>query len=298
MFIGLADYLKRTADVTVRVEPTSRMQSAVRSYDPTGKLLLLSEGLRRGSRNFQLASQVGLITQGQLIHQIVSESSLTTDGARASCRVALANYFAAAVLMPYEEFLDSARKERYDIELLGHRFESSFEQTCHRLATLRRRGAEGIPFHMLRVDIAGNMSKRFSASGLRIPRFSGACPKWNTFGAFLTPGMIRTQLSQMPDGQVFFGVARTVGKESGGFSATRPQYAIGLGCDVAHAGEMVYADGLNLASRDALVPVGPSCRLCERMDCEQRAYPPLHSPFTVDENRRGASFYAAPPPLK
>ena len=105
------------------------------------------------------------------------------------------------------------------------------------------------------------MSKRFSASGLCIPRFTGACPRWNTFGAFLTPGMIRTQLSQMPDGQVFFGVARTVGKESGGFSATRPQYAIGLGCDVSHAGEMVYADGLNLASRDALVPVGPSCRL-------------------------------------
>jgi predicted transcriptional regulator/transcriptional regulator with XRE-family HTH domain len=298
MFVGLVDYLKRTADVKVRVEPTSRMQSAVRSYDPEGKVLLLSEGLRRGSRNFHLASQVGLITEGHIIDRIVSEASLTTEGARGSCRVALANYFAAAVLMPYDQFLDSARKERYDIELLGHRFESSFEQTCHRLATLRRPGAEGIPFHMLRVDIAGNMSKRFSASGLRIPRFTGACPRWNTFGAFLTPGMIRTQLSQMPDGQVFFGVARTVGKESGGFSATRPQYAIGLGCDVAHAGEMVYADGLNLSSRDALVPVGPSCRLCERMDCEQRAYPPLHSPFTVDENRRGVSFYAAPPPLK
>jgi predicted transcriptional regulator len=298
MFVGLVDYLKRTADVKVRVEQASRMHSAVRNYDPQQRLLLLSEGLRRGSRNFQLASQVGLITEGHLIDRIVSEASLTTEGARASCRVALANYFAAAVLMPYDPFLDSARKERYDIELLGHRFESSFEQTCHRLATLRRPGAEGIPFHMLRVDIAGNMSKRFSASGLRIPRFTGACPRWNTFGAFLTPGMIRTQLSQMPDGQVFFGVARTVGKESGGFSATRPQYAIGLGCDVAHAGEMVYADGLNLASRDAVVPVGPSCRLCERMDCEQRAYPPVHSPFTVDENRRGVSFYAAPPPLK
>ena len=298
IFVRLSDYLKRTADVKVRIEPTSRMQSAVRSYDPEAKVLLLSEGLRRGSRNFQLASQAGLITQGHLIDRIMTDASLTTEGARTSCRVALANYFAAAVLMPYDEFLNSARKERYDIELLGHRFESSFEQTCHRLAALRRPGAEGIPFHMLRVDIAGNMSKRFSASGLFIPRFTGACPRWNTFGAFLTPGMIRTQLSQMPDGQVFFGVARTVGKESGGFSATRPQYAIGLGCDVANAGGMVYADGLDLASRDAVVPVGPSCRLCERMDCEQRAYPPLHSPFTVDENRRGVSFYAAPPPLK
>jgi predicted transcriptional regulator/transcriptional regulator with XRE-family HTH domain len=295
MFTGMVEYLRRAADVKVRVEPASRMQSAVRSYDPERKVLLLSEGLRRGSRNFQLASQVALITQGHIIDRIVSEASLTTESARASCRVALANYFAAAVLMPYEQFLESARKERYDIELLGHRFEASWEQICHRLATLRRPGAEGVPFHMLRVDIAGNMSKRFSASGLRIPRFTGACPRWNTFGAFLTPGMIRIQLSQMPDGQVFFGVARTVGRESGGFSATRPQYAIGLGCDVAHAGEMVYADGLNLASREAVVPVGPSCRLCERMDCEQRAHPPLHSPFTVDENRRGVSFYVAPP---
>src|SRR4029077_18355354 len=122
-----------------------------------------------------------------------------------------------AALMPYDAFLAPARGERYDTELLGHRFRSSFEQTCHRLTTLRRPGAEGIPFHMLRVDVAGNMSKRFSASGLHVPRFSGACPRWNVFGAFLTPGVIHTQLSQMPDGQIFFGVARTVRKESGGF---------------------------------------------------------------------------------
>jgi predicted transcriptional regulator/transcriptional regulator with XRE-family HTH domain len=298
LFAGLVSHLKQTAGVKVRIEEASRMQLAVRSYDPESKVLLLSEGLPRGSRNFQLAYQIGLLTQGHIIDRIAADPVLTNDESRASCRVALANYFAAAVLMPYDIFLQAARKERYDIELLGHRFEASFEQTCHRLATLRRPGADGIPFHMLRVDIAGNMSKRFSASGLRIPRFSGACPRWNTFGAFLTPGMIRAQLSQMPDGQIFFGVARTVRKESGGFSATRPQYAIGLGCDVSYAGEMVYADGLNLARRDAVVPVGPSCRLCERMDCEQRAYPPLHHPFMVDENRRGISFYAPPPPLK
>jgi predicted transcriptional regulator/transcriptional regulator with XRE-family HTH domain len=298
LFDGLATYLQQTFGVKVLIEDASQMQSAVRSYDPDRKVLSLSEGLRRGSRNFQLAYQLGLITQGQAIGRIVAAPVLTSDQSRASCRVALANYFAAALLMPYDDFFEAAKHVRYDIELLGHRFEASFEQTCHRLTTLRRPGAEGIPFHLLRVDIAGNLSKRFSASGLRIPRFSGACPRWNTFGAFFTPGMIRIQLSQMPDGQVFFGVSRTVRKESGGFSAARPQYAIGLGCDLARAGEMVYADGLNLASRDAVVPVGPSCRLCERMDCEERAHPPLHHPFTVDENRRGISYYAPPPPLK
>jgi predicted transcriptional regulator/transcriptional regulator with XRE-family HTH domain len=298
LFDGLVDYLRQQRGVEVRVEPINRMNSATRRYDPTHRVLLLSEGLRRSRRHFQLAYQIGLLTQAHIIDRIVADPVLTTSESRASCRVALANYFAAAVLMPYTAFLEAAQRDRYDIELLGHRFETSFEQSCHRLATLRQPGAEGIRFHMLRVDIAGNLSKRFSASGLQIPRFSGACPRWNTFGAFLTPGMIRTQLSQMPDGQVFFGVARTVREESGGFSAPRPQYAIGLGCDISEASAMVYADGLNLTKRSAVVPVGPSCRLCERMDCEQRAYPPLNHPFPVDENRRGISFYAPPPPLK
>jgi predicted transcriptional regulator len=148
---------------------------------------------------------------------------------------------------------------------------------------------------MLRVDIAGNMSKRFSAAGLQIPRFTGACPRWNTFQSFLTPGMIRTQVSQFADGKMFFSIARTVREESGGFSAPRPQYAIGIGCDIARASEIVYADGLNLTGREGVVPVGPSCRLCERMDCEQRAYPPLHQTLPVNENRRGISFYAPAP---
>jgi len=295
MFAGLARYLKRTAGVEVVVQEASTMREALKRYDPERKVLALSEVLRRGSRTLHLAYHVGLLTQGAVIDRIAQDPILTSEESRASCRVALANYFAAAVLMPYNAFFAAVQKERYDIELLGHRFRSSFEQTCHRLTTLRRPGAEGIPFHMLRVDIAGNMSKRFSASGLRIPRFSGACPRWNVFGAFLTPGMIRTQLSQMPDGQILFGVARTVRKESGGFKGPRPQYAISMGCDVSYASKMVYADGLDLESREALVPVGPSCRLCDRMDCEQRAYPPLHHPFSIDENRRGVSFYAPPP---
>lgn len=292
LFEGMAAYLRRTKGVEVRIEQTSAMELALRRYDADRKILSLSEVLRRGSRNFQLAHQIGLLTQGDVIDRIANDPLLTGDESRALCRVALANYFASAVLMPYEAFLDATRKERYDIELLGHRFRTSFEQTCHRLTTLRRPGAEGIPFHMIRIDIAGNISKRFSASGLHFPRFSGACPRWNVFDAFLTPGMIRTQLSRMPEGRVFFDVARTVNKESGGYRAPRALYAIAMGCDVAHAAEMVYADGLNLGSREAVVPVGPTCRLCERLDCEQRAYPPLQHPLTINEHTRGISFYA------
>lgn len=294
-FANLAALIQRTHGVAVHIEKTSTMESALRRYDSARRVLSLSEVLRRGSRNFQLAHQIGLLTQHSVLERIATDSQLTTDESRALCRVALANYFASAVLLPYDAFHRAARAERYDIDLLGHRFRTSFEQTCHRLTTLRRPGAEGVPFHMLRIDIAGNISKRFSASGLRFARFSGACPRWNVFEAFNTPGMIRTQLSQMPDGRVFFEIASTVRKQGGGFRAPRTQYAIALGCEVAHARDIVYADGLDLSSRDATVPIGSSCRLCERLDCEQRAFPPLLYPLQVNEQLRGVSFYA---PLK
>jgi predicted transcriptional regulator/DNA-binding XRE family transcriptional regulator len=292
LFNALATYLKQSKGVEVRIAQAGPMQSALRRFDPEQGVLFLSEVLRRGSRNFQLAYQVGLLTQADVLERIAADPLLTTDESRALCRVALANYYASAVLMPYEPFLKAAQAERYDIDLLGHRFRTSFEQTCHRLTTLNRPGAEGIPLHMIRIDIAGNISKRFSASGLRFARFGGACPRWSVFEAFRTPGMTRIQVSQLPDGQRFFELARTVNKESGGFRAPHTQYAIAIGCDVSHAREMVYADGLDLSNREAVVGIGPTCRLCDRMDCEQRAYPPLQHAFSVNEHVRGISFFA------
>jgi predicted transcriptional regulator len=177
--------------------------------------------------------------------------------------------------------------------VLGRRFRVGFEQVCHRLTTLRRPGAEGVPFHMIRLDVAGNISKRYSASGIRFARFSGVCPRWNVFSAFLTPGMIRIQVSRMPDGQTYFCIARTVQKDAGGFHAQQPVQSIGLGCQIEHARQLVYADGVNLESRDTLVQVGTTCRLCERTDCEQRAVPSLKVPLQIDENQRGLSLYTA-----
>jgi hypothetical protein len=292
LFEQLARYLREEHGVEVRIEKAAVMRGAVRRYDAERKRLRLSEVLRRGSRNFQLAYQVGLLTQAGVLDRITRDRALTTDESHALARVALANYFAAAVLMPYQAFLDASRAERYDIEVLEDRFRTSFEQVCHRLTTLRRPGSEGIPFHFVRVDVAGNISKRFSASGLRFARFSGACPRWNVFASFLTPGMMRVQISQMPDGKTHFWIARTLRKHQGGYHAPHTVLAVALGCDVKHARELVYADGVDLESRDAVVPVGVTCRLCERMDCEQRAFPALHSPLKVDENARGPSFYA------
>lgn len=292
LYQGLVRYLSEAHGVEVRVEKVGAMRGAVRRYEPRARRLLLSEVLRRGSRNLQLAHQIGLLTQSHALDRLASDPHLTTPESRALCRVALANYFAAAVLMPYELFLRACREERYDLELLGHRFRTSFEQVCHRVTTLRRPGAEGVPFHFLRIDSAGNISKRFSASGIRIARFSGACPRWNVHAAFLTPGMIRVQLSQMPDGTVYFCIARTVLKDYGGYHAPHTIQAIGLGCEVHHARELVYSDGVDLDNLSAVVPVGVTCRLCERLDCEQRVLPPLHAPLHVDENVRGVSFFA------
>ncbi len=292
LYEGMVRYLDEHHDVEVRIETASAMGGALRHYDRERRVLRLSEALRRGSRNFQVAYQLGLLTQQSAIDRISADPTLTMPASRALCRVTLASYFAGSVVMPYQPFLEAARGERYDIEVLGNRFRASFEQVCHRLTSLRRPGAEGVPFHFVRIDVAGNISKRFSASGLRFARFSGACPRWNVFAAFLTPGMIRTQLSQMPDGTTYFWIARTLRKTTGGYHSPHTMLALGIGCEVHFAKELVYADGVDIGNKEAVVPVGITCRLCERMDCEQRAFPAIQHPLQVHEDVRGVSFYA------
>jgi predicted transcriptional regulator/transcriptional regulator with XRE-family HTH domain len=267
---------------------------AVRRFDPQRRTLALSELLPPSSRNFQLAHQIGFLAAMPVIEAIIarSQKNLTTADSVTLCRVALANSFAAALLMPYDDFFRASEELRYDIELLQHRFDVSFEQVCHRLTTMRKPGAAGIPFHFVRVDIAGNISKRYSGTGIRFARFSGSCPRWDVHAAFLTPERIRTQLSKMPDGTAYFCVARTVRKSYGGYRSPDTLMAVGIGCPVSDARKLVYADGYDLDNLDAAVPIGTSCRLCERMDCEQRAFPPLQHRLTIDENVRGMSFYA------
>ncbi len=267
---------------------------ALRHFDPSRRRLRLASVLSPASRVFQLSAQIALSTLGGLLDTLADDPELTSESSRRLCRVVLANYFAGAVAMPYEAILASAREERYDLELLGHRFGASFEQVCHRLTSLRRPGSEGIPLHMIRVDMAGNISKRFTASGIRFARFSGACPRWNVFGAFLTPGVIRVQLSVMPDGEPYFCVARTVPKSRGGYHEPTTIQAIGLGCQLEHARALVYSEGMDLDDLDGGVPVGVTCRLCARRDCGQRAFPSIRDPLIIDENVRGPSFYTQP----
>lgn len=291
LFRSMADYLAEEHGVTVALVPADVDRRAVRRFDATRRTLSLTEMLPPNSRNFQVAHQIGRLVAAEAIDAIVARSRLSTADSRTLCRVMLANYFASALLMPYEPFLRAAESLRYDIELLEHRFGASFEQICHRLTTLRRPGRAGVSFHFVRVDIAGNISKRFSGTGIRFSRFSGSCPRWDVHAAFLTPETIRTQISKMPDGTAYFCIARTVRKSYGGYGSPSTLMAVGIGCDPREAKRLVYADGVDLNNLDAAVPIGTTCRLCERMDCEQRAFPAITQKLEVDEDVRGVSFW-------
>jgi hypothetical protein len=206
MYRSLVAYLRTRQGMEVALMPIVRDRGFIRRYDPAARVISLSEVLPPWSRQFQLAHQLGLIDAAPVIDAIIdrSQKNLTTPESVKLCRVALANYFAGALLMPYDDFHRLAEEVRYDIELLQHHYTASWEQVCHRLTSLRKPGMAGVPFHFVRVDIAGNISKRFSGTGIRFARFSGSCPRWDVHAAFLTPGRIRTQLSKMPDGTAYF----------------------------------------------------------------------------------------------
>ncbi len=293
LYRSIVTHLRARHGVEVVLTPVVRDRGFIRRYDPESRTLFLSEVLPPWSRQFQVAHQLGLIEASNVIDAIVARShkNLNTPESVKLCRVALANYFAGALLMPYDAFYRIAEDVRYDIELLQHHYTASWEQVCHRLTTLRKPGANGVAFHFVRVDIAGNISKRFSGTGIRFARFSGSCPRWDVHAAFLTPGRIRTQFSQMPDGTAYFCVARTI-RKSFGYASGDALMAVGIGCPVKDARKLVYADGYNLDNMDAAVPIGTTCRLCERVDCEQRAFPPMQHGLKVDENVRGRSFYS------
>ncbi|HYE41704.1 MAG TPA: short-chain fatty acyl-CoA regulator family protein, partial [Ramlibacter sp.] len=292
---GLTDFLDRKHRVRVKRMPVEVMGNAIRRFDYHSKRLLLSELLSPQQHAFHLAVKLGILEYQGLFDSIVAKANFSSDESRGLARVGMANYFAGAALLPYEQFFTTARELRYDIELLQHRFDASFEQVCHRLTTLQRPNARGVPFFLIRVDKAGNVSKRFSATPLQFARFGGACPRWNVYDAFAVPGVLHTQLAEMPDGALYFFVARSITKTGGGYRSPPQRFALALGCEASHADQLVYADGLQLASRQAAVPIGVNCRLCERLDCSQRAFPPLNHALIVDQDLRGHSaFYFKP----
>lgn len=288
LFDALVRRLGREHSLRVRILPAEVMAGAWRRLNRHLGEISISEALDLASRTFQLALQLALIEQGQNLDRIVNASRFSTDAGRRLARSALANYAAAAMMLPYGPFLKAAQEFGYDLEALGRRFGASFEQVSHRLTTLRRRGAAGVPFFFLRVDAAGNVSKRFSGDIFPFARYGGSCPLWTVHEAFRTPRRIITQIIQLPDQSRFFSVARTVTSGAGGFSVPRIERVVVVGCALEDAVKLVYARGVDLEAAPA-APVGVTCRLCERPDCAARAHPPLRRRLLIDEHRRLAA---------
>jgi hypothetical protein len=288
LFRALSERLRERHGILVRVRSVDVMRDWLRRYTHHRKQLALSELLDSTGRVFQTAFQLALSEAGSLIDGIVAKSGKLDEPARRLFRISLANYFAAAVIMPYTRFHEAAESLGYDIELLGQRFGASFEQVCHRLTTLQRSNARGIPFFMLRVDNAGNVSKRFSSGSFPFSKFGGTCPLWNVHATFATPDRIVTQIIELPDGARYFSVAQAVRRSIAPFGQPQPRYAIGLGCELKYLPRLVYSAGLNIEKVDA-TPIGVNCRLCERVNCGQRAEPPVTRTLVLDESIRGVS---------
>lgn len=261
----------------------------LRHFDPETRHLRIGRRASGPTHRFQILHQVALLTQNDLLEATLDLAQFQTPEARGIARIGLANYFAGAALMPYRPFLEAASELRHDLERLAELFNASIEQVAHRLSTLQRPGAKGVPFFFVRVDQAGTITKRHSATRLQFARFGGACPLWNMHQAFEMPGRFLRQLAETPDGHRYFCLARDVSKSGGAYGAPVRRYAIGLGCEVGHADRLVYADGLDLKGR--FEPIGISCRICERPNCHQRSVPPLERPLTIDPDRRGTLPY-------
>ncbi len=281
------------AEAAIRTLGTAQISVAftdsdtVRAYDPDTRRLTISRLSNPATQTFQLLLQLALVTQGKLLDATLDLARFQSDAAREVAKVGLANYFAGAALMPYAAFLDAAQETRHDLEVLATRFGASLEQVAHRLSTMQRPGAKGVPFFFVRVDQAGTITKRHSATTLQFARYGGACPLWNVHQAFELPGQFLRQLAETPDGARYFCLARDVSKSGGAYNTPTRRYAIGLGCEVKHAPALVYADHMDISAAEAYAPIGISCRICERRNCHQRSVPPLERQLRVDPNRRG-----------
>jgi predicted transcriptional regulator/transcriptional regulator with XRE-family HTH domain len=267
-------------------------RDSLRHFDPDESILYLSSRAAPETQTFQLLLQVALTRQDALLEATLDLARFHSTAARDIAKIGLANYFAGAALMPYAAFHQMAQECRHDLELLAGRFGASIEQVAHRLATLQRPGTKGVPFFFVRVDQAGTITKRHSATRLQFARFGGACPLWNVHRAFETPGRFLRQLAETPDGVRYISLARDITKPAGRFGAPVRRFAIALGCELCHAGSLVYADGLDLNRAEAFEPIGISCRICDRQNCHQRAVPPLERKLVVDPNRRDVLPYA------
>ena len=292
-YTSICEYLLRKHGIEVKDVVPDEKKPFTKQFDVDKKIFLVSDYLTLETKKLYAGAQVAQLEFSQVIDEYLNSFSFPSEESKKLSKVALLNYAGAAIIMPYKYFYEECIKQRYDVELLQNTFAVSFEQVAHRITCLQDPKMKGIPFHMLRADVAGNISKRFSLSGIEIPRYGGACPRWNIYKAFTMPGKINAAVSKMSNGEKYICIARTVEKGIGKHGMEKTLLSIGLGCQVKYAKDFVYADSLNLNDKKTETPIGVNCRTCDRMDCQQRAFPPLHKKFDIDLNKRGISVYVA-----
>lgn len=283
-YFWLKSRLKDVHGMNVEIRRIEDMPDTLRIHDIEAGNIYLSEANNHVNRVFQLAHVLCLIEHPEMLDKIMSRLPDTRLSVRSRCKIELANYFAASLLMPYEAFLTKAVETDYDIDRLATRFSVSFEQACHRLTTLQRNGNEGIPFFFLRVDKAGNVTKRFNATSFQVAEYGGACPVWNLHTAFRTPGVIIPQFVELPDGERFFTLARTTDRPAFSNETQDRRLVLALGCSIEHSDKIIYATPY--ARKDIkFSEIGINCHLCLREGCSQRAHQPMLAEFDIDPNR-------------
>ena len=292
-YIALCEFLNSEYGIIVKDIIPEEGKPFSKIYKTKEKELFLSDYLSIETKKLHAAAQIAQEGASKEIDEYLSTFSFPSQEAKKLTRVALLNYCGAAILMPYKLFHKECKELKYDLELLQNTFATSFEQVAHRVTCLQDPDLPGIPFHFLRVDVAGNISKRFSLSGIEIPRYGGACPRWNVYSAFSRPGVIQAAVSKMTNGEKYVCIARTVEKGVGRYGQKKSMLSIGLGCEAKYAKDFVYTENLDLNDKKSELPIGVSCRTCDRLDCSQRAFPPLHKKFDIDINSRGVSVYVS-----
>ena len=285
---NLVRYMAEKHNLRVRRLPADVMSGSVRRLDPHRNELVLDETLDRASNTFQIMLQIAYLEMKDAIAEALSDGGFVTENGERLARRALANYAAGALMMPYRAFVKAAEARKYDVEALGRQFGASFEQVAHRLTTLQKPGQEGVPFFFIRVDAAGNVSKRLDGAGFPFARHGGSCPLWSLHQAFRSPRKIVAEFVELPDGERFFSIARTVTAGGGAYGAPSIERAVALGCAAKHAHRLVYTQGRDLKT-ETPSPIGVTCRLCHRMDCTARAEPPLGRQVLPDDFRRTAA---------
>ena len=287
---ALKSRLRDRMNVVVRLAKVEDLPGTLRQYDEARREIRLSEALDHTNRIFQLVHMAGLLEQRALLDALIQRSGIADPRGQGRLRVELANYFAAAVLMPYQSYLAEARATKYDLDHIAIRFGVSYEQACHRATTLQREGAQGVPFFFLRIDKGGNVTKRFNATGFHLAEYGGACPRLDVHTSFRTPGRIVPQFVEMPDRSQFFVFSRTVDRPTWARHAQDNRLAVAMGCAIGHVGEIGYAEGFSMRGAP-MTPIGINCRICPRADCDQRAHHAAILTKPVDARRRGTTRY-------